>query len=91
MDPTNTVTGANFITALSGAVTNPTLTVSAAGGQITLSWPLSAGAFSLQSNSAVNNPGGWSSVGVLPSTNGNVISVTLPMSGTQQFFFGLAQ
>ncbi len=63
----------------------PALTVSESGGQITISWPVPATGYALESQTNLAS-GGWISVGDVPTTNGGTLSVVLPASGPQQFF-----
>ena len=64
----------------------PQLSISLTGPNALVSWSTSATGFQLQSNTNLNWAPGWSNVVQTPSTNGNIISVTLPLSGRQQFF-----
>ena len=63
----------------------PKLSVTQSGANLILSWPASAGGFTLQ---GTTNPGvsnGWSTVTQARTTNNNVISVTVPIT-SRQFF-----
>jgi len=54
-------------------VLGPTLTVSRAGNQLTLSWPTPG--FLLQENTSLTNPAGWSNV---PGGSSSPVIVTIP-------------
>ena len=58
----------------------PALTITAAGGNVTISWPSDATGYTLESSSVVS-PLSWSAVA---GVTGN--SVTLPISSATQFF-----
>ena len=65
-------------------LSSPQLNITVTGGSASLSWPLAAAAFQLQAGVAVegsftNHPG-------VPVTNGNSLSVTVPVSLKQEFF-----
>jgi len=61
------------------------LNIAPAGTNVLISWPLSAAAFQLQSNTnlALNS---WANVPVTLSTNGNIVSALVPLQSPQQFF-----
>jgi hypothetical protein len=63
----------------------PTLTVTQSGGNVTISWPASAGG-TLQSTPALGPNATWSNVSQTPTTVGNDLQVTMAESGTAQFF-----
>jgi len=63
----------------------PTLAVARQGGAVTVSWPTTAAAFSPESSFSLAPPA-WGAVGVALVTNGDTISITLPISSAQQFF-----
>ena len=65
--------------------TNATLTVNQSGGNVTLSWPVAAAGFSVQSRAALGS-GNWTTLTNAPSLSGNNWQVTLPETGTAQFF-----
>ena len=52
---------------------------------VVLSWPSAATGFNLESSLGFS-PGAWSVVNASMVTNTNSISVTVPVSGAQQFF-----
>lgn len=64
----------------------PELSIVLSGANILISWPSSATGFQLQSAPGLNAPVIWSGVTQTPSTNGNTISVLMPVSGAHQFF-----
>jgi hypothetical protein len=59
-------------------VLGPTLSVSRAGNQLTLSWPTPG--FLLQENSSLTNPAGWSNV---PGGSTSPVVVTIPSAGNK--------
>jgi hypothetical protein len=61
------------------------LAISASGSNITLSWPVTPSEYVLQS-SATLIPPDWRSVTTQPNNNGNQQSLTLPKTGSTQFF-----
>ena len=63
----------------------PALSVSISGGNLVVSWPLSAAGFTLQSRSSLTS-GTWAAVTASPQTVNNTFQVTVPLSGTSQFF-----
>ncbi|MDB6067357.1 MAG: regulatory domain of in-like proprotein convertase [Pedosphaera sp.] len=65
---------------------NPVLTiVPNNAGNIILSWPASASGFNLEYSGDFTSTN-WTSVVTAPVTNGGDITITLPMSGSQQFY-----
>jgi hypothetical protein len=64
--------------------TNPSLSVSASSGNITLSWPVAAAGFSVQAKPTIN--GGWTTLTNQPALVNYKWQVTLPTSGNAQFF-----
>lgn len=64
----------------------PALALSLSGTNAAISWPAFASSYQLQSTASLTPPVVWSSVPQTPQTNGSVISVTVPVSGTQEFF-----
>jgi hypothetical protein len=64
----------------------PPLAIAPAGTNVLISWPSSAAGFQLQSNTNLVSANSWMPVSQTLSTNGNVISVLVPESGSQQFF-----
>ena len=74
------------ITELITSLASPRLTIALAGTNATISWPSSAASYQLQSAPGLTPPVVWSSVTQTPSTNGNTISVLIPVSSSRQFF-----
>lgn len=68
----------------------PRLTITRSGGDITVSWPLSPGGFTLQQNSNAANAAGWSAYNGTVNTNNLVNSVTLT-SPVGNLFFRLSK
>jgi hypothetical protein len=64
----------------------PTLSVTAAASQIILSWPTGAAGFALKQTGSLNPPILWTLVVTMPVTNGAQNVVSLPLTGTNQFF-----
>jgi hypothetical protein len=57
------------------------------GGNITFSWPVETGGYQLQSNTAINNPGGWTTLTNIPSIVGGQNQIVLPASlGAGKYF-----
>lgn len=66
-------------------VTPPSLTITAQGPNVVLSWPASATGFDVQTSSSLS-PVAWQSAGLTPTVDGDVNKVTVPASGAAQFF-----
>jgi hypothetical protein len=64
--------------------TNPSIAVSRGAGNITLSWPVAAGGFALQAEPALTGP--WTTLTNAPALVGSTWQVTVPTSGSAQFF-----
>jgi hypothetical protein len=64
----------------------PPLSIAPAGPNVLLSWPLTAASYRLQSSSGIAATNLWGDVVAPLTTNGNQITATLPLQGTQQFF-----
>src|SRR5207248_5482736 len=64
----------------------PVLSTLRSGTNLTISWPLSYGAFGLQQNGDVANSNGWSNAEYLISTNGAMKNATVPGTPGNQFF-----
>jgi regulation of enolase protein 1 (concanavalin A-like superfamily) len=64
----------------------PVLATLSAGESLELLWPLSFGGFTLQQNSGLGQPGGWTDLALPVITNGGWNSVTLPATNAAQFF-----
>jgi DNA-binding beta-propeller fold protein YncE len=67
----------------------PTLAVQSVGGQISVSWPFTAGA-TLQQNSDLTTAN-WTPSGYLIATNGAVESITIAAPPANNLFFRLSQ
>jgi len=74
------------ITELIVASALPQLTIASTGTNVLISWPTSAAAFQLQSNTNLLSSNSWMTITPPLSTNGNVISAVVSDSGSQQFF-----
>jgi hypothetical protein len=64
----------------------PPLATSPSGTNVVVSWPLYASSYSLYSATNLTPPVAWSSVTNKPTTNGIVISATIPHTGGAKFF-----
>jgi len=64
----------------------PTLTVQSSASNVVLSWPASIGGYTLQSNTAVNNPVGWTPVAATITQSGGFNHVTVPSSGAAKYY-----
>ena len=60
------------------------LKINKVGTNVVVSWPASATNLVLESSSSLAT--GWTAVATAPATNQQVVSVTLPIAGTQEFF-----
>jgi hypothetical protein len=67
------------------SVFHPFITISSSGGNINLSWPTTAGAFTLESTPSLN-PANWQSVTATSVTNNGIVTVTIPITGSDAFF-----
>jgi hypothetical protein len=65
---------------------SPQFSISNAGGNLLLSWPLTTVPFQLQSATDLTGASSWSPVSSTPTTNGTTISVTVPATSTAAFF-----
>ena len=63
----------------------PVLTIGRSGSSDVMSWPASFTGFTLQTSLSLN-PSGWQNVSQSPVTNNGIITVTIPMSGSQGFY-----
>ena len=78
---------ANAVQVLYVGVTPPVLlNIALTNNQVLLSWPSSAGNYGLQMTTNLVSSASWSAVGNSTTTNGNTISVTIPVTKTNQFF-----
>ncbi len=64
----------------------PALATQPTGGGLELLWPLAFGGFTLEQNSDLGQPGGWTDLGLPVITNGGWNSVTVPATNAAQFF-----
>ena len=64
----------------------PTINVSVSGNLPVLSWPVSAGDFTLQAADSLTAPIKWTNVPATFLTNGDTIEVTLPEDGQHGYF-----
>ena len=67
------------------SASQPVISYSVAGGNITLTWPVASAGFTLQSRTNAGT-GAWSSVFPLPQIVRSQWQVTVPMTGTAQYF-----
>ena len=76
----------NF-TFANGSAVPPVLFVQPApGNMVLLSWPMSPSGFTLQQNSALGNPGGWTPVPGSPTPVGGQFQLTVPATNHQEFY-----
>jgi len=83
-DPANNDVWSTSITRLLTAPLQLALVRS--GSNVAVSWPGLLTGYQLLTATNLTPPVAWSSVTQTPVTNGNSISVTMPVSGRQQFF-----
>ena len=74
------------ITELITSLPPPQLTIMPEGMNVVVSWPFYASGYQLQSATNLTAGGGWSPVAQMPSTNGVVMSLAMPISGPNEFF-----
>jgi hypothetical protein len=78
---------ANSVQILYIGLTPPVmLNIALTNNQVLLSWPSSAGNFGLQVTTNLVSTASWSAVVNAPTTNGSTITVTIPVTRTNQFF-----
>jgi hypothetical protein len=63
---------------------SPRLNMSVLGGSASLSWPLAAAAFQLQSSSDLKLS--FTNISAVLVTNASAVSATVPVTGNQRFF-----
>jgi len=82
----NDVAAAQVLGQTQVLTTNVRLVAAASAGNVTLSWPVAGGAFTLQSNPSLTS-GTWQTVST-PAAQiaGNLWQVTLPNSGGSKFY-----
>ncbi len=64
----------------------PELAITAAGSNVTVTWPSALAGYQLQSAPTLNAAVTWTNVTQSPITNGSQVSVTLPVTPGQQYF-----
>jgi hypothetical protein len=74
------------ITELITSLPPPQLTIALSDTNATVSWPFYASGYQLQSTTNLTAGAGWLPVAQMPYTNGDVLSVDIPVSGPQEFF-----
>jgi hypothetical protein len=67
------------------ALPGPKLSVAVSAGSLVVSWPGNVTGLTLKSTTNLKG-GTWSAVGTSPVLSGGNYQVTLPLSGTAQFF-----
>jgi hypothetical protein len=72
-------------TVIKEPVSSQTISVSASGGNLTVSWPLPSLGLTLACNTNLTSDT-WTNISLPPQMVGNQWQVTIPMSGNQQFF-----
>jgi uncharacterized repeat protein (TIGR01451 family) len=81
------VASASAVQLLYIGVTPPVvLNIALTNNQVLLSWPSSAGNYGLQMTTNLVSSPSWSAVANAPITNGGTITITLPVTGTNQYF-----
>ena len=84
MYPAGPTTWATQVTQLRTAEVR--LSIAPAGTNVLLSWTSLAGGAQLQSKGSLSGSGSWASLPQAPTTNGNLISVLVPVSAQPRFF-----
>jgi hypothetical protein len=69
----------------SAFISPPPLSISVTAGQVSVSWPVTAPTFQVQSTTNLSGAV-WSSVATTPTLSGNTLTVTLPGSATTEYF-----
>jgi hypothetical protein len=59
--------------------------VGVSGANVVISWPTNASGFTLKSKTSLSDAA-WTTVGTAPVVSGENNQVTLPVSGSAQFF-----
>lgn len=62
------------------------LTISTSGSTLSLSWPIAASGFILESSTNLVPPIAWSAVTDIPATNGQNNVVSIPMTGSAAYY-----
>src|SRR6185503_3858923 len=78
------ITSSSWATQITEILVLPPLAIVSTDTDVTLSWPLFAVNYQLQSSTDITGP--WTAVSQTASTNGNQLTVTVPQNGLQQFF-----
>jgi hypothetical protein len=76
----------NEVTAFVSTSTSPSLALTNNAGNLTLSWPLWASGFTLESTTNLNSSSDWQPVTLPPTTNSQQLHLTMPVSTEAQFF-----
>jgi hypothetical protein len=66
--------------------TNATLSASVSGGNIILSWPVANAGFAVETKASISNGTPWTTLTNAPILVGNQWQLTLPDTGTSQFY-----
>ncbi len=74
------------ITELVTSLPSPQLSIARSGANVLISWSLPTASYQLQSITNLTASNSWSLVTQTPSTNGNQISVSVPITGNQKYF-----
>jgi RHS repeat-associated protein/uncharacterized repeat protein (TIGR01451 family) len=69
-----------------GMSTPIVLSIALTNNQVLLSWPSSVGNYGLQVTTNIVSTASWGAVSNAPTTNGSTISVTIPVTQTNQYF-----
>jgi YD repeat-containing protein len=56
------------------------------GNQFTLAWPAAPAGFTLEASPTVGPGANWTNVNLTATLNGNLLTVTVPVSGVTQFY-----
>jgi hypothetical protein len=78
----------NWATQITQLLTSPSpqLSITNAGANLLISWPVTTVPFQLLSATDLTGAGSWSPVALTTTTNGTTVSVTMPASSTSAFF-----
>ncbi|MFM1769085.1 MAG: hypothetical protein RJA22_1614 [Verrucomicrobiota bacterium] len=83
-DPQGNTANTSFLVTVLPSATPPVLTIARAGNGILLRWPIEAGDYVLEAQSALLGP--WAPVAIAPVPDNGQNTVTLPLTGSHQFF-----
>jgi hypothetical protein len=64
----------------------PLLTITPAGANVIISWPVSSATFNLQQDADLNTPNAWSNVGATVTVSNGTNYVTVPATLGNKFF-----